>query len=174
MGMIDELIQQHCPDGIKYKRISEFATVIRGGNFQKKDFVQSGKPCIHYGQIYTQYGLEAKSSLSFVNEVVYENSKKAKPNNIIMAVTSENVEDIGKCLVWMGNEDIAVSGHTAIIDHELNGKYLAYFFSSEQFYNQKLKYVHGTKVMEITPKALYDVVVPIPPLAVGQAFRTGG
>ncbi len=37
--------------------------------------------------------------------------------DIIMAVTSENVEDVCKCVAWLGKEDIAVSGHTAIIHH---------------------------------------------------------
>jgi type I restriction enzyme S subunit len=36
-------------------KLEEIATIIRGGNFQKKDFVETGKPCIHYGQVYTRY-----------------------------------------------------------------------------------------------------------------------
>lgn len=46
------------------------------------------------------------------------------PNDIVMAVTSENIEDVCKSTVWLGNEDLAVSGHTAIIHPLINSKYL--------------------------------------------------
>ena len=57
MSRLDELIQELCPNGVEEKRLRDIATVSRGGNFQKKDYVEDGVPCIHYGQIYTQYGL---------------------------------------------------------------------------------------------------------------------
>ena len=37
-----------------------------------------------------------------------------------MAVTSENLEDICKCVAWLGEEKVAISGHTAIIKHNQN------------------------------------------------------
>lgn len=36
MSKLDELIKELCPNGVEYKTLGEFATVIRGGNFQKK------------------------------------------------------------------------------------------------------------------------------------------
>ena len=85
-----------------------------------------------------------------------------------MAITSENVEDVGKCVAWRGDEDIAVSGHTAIIQHKQNAKYLSYYFHSSHFFTQKKRLAHGTKVIEISPKDLANVVIPIPPLAEQQ------
>ena len=60
MNKLNELMQKLCPDGVEYKKLGEIATISRGGNFQKKDYVEAGTPCIHYGQIYTQYGLFAE------------------------------------------------------------------------------------------------------------------
>lgn len=145
-------------------KLKDIATVIRGGNFQKKDYVIEGKPCIHYGQIYTQYGIYAEKTLSFLNEDVFNKSKKAVKNDIIMAVTSENVEDVCKCVAWLGNDEIAVSGHTAIIHHNQNPKYLAYYFHTDDFYRQKAKLAHGTKVIEVTPDRLNDITIPLPDL----------
>ena len=88
----------------------------------------------------------------------------ASTNDIIMAVTSENIEDVCKCVVWLGNEDIAVSGHTAIIHHDQNAKYLSYYFHTSMFFEQKKKYAHGTKVIEVTPNKLEDTIIPIPTL----------
>lgn len=145
--------------------LREIATITRGGNFQKKDFVSEGKPCIHYGQMYTHYGIYTDSTLSFVGEDTFARSRKAVKNDIIMAVTSENVDDVCKCTAWLGDEDIAISGHTAIIHHNQNAKYLSYYFHSSDFYRQKIKLAHGTKVIEVTPDSLNNVIINLPNIA---------
>lgn len=166
MSNLDELIERLCPDGVEYKTLGDVATISRGGNFQKKDFTEQGKPCIHYGQIYTRYGLFTDKTLTFINDKCFVKQKYAEPNDIIMAVTSENIEDICKCVAWLGTEKVAVSGHSAIIHHSLDPKYLTYFFHSQHFFNQKRKLVHGTKVMEVTPDTLKSIKLPVPPLEV--------
>ena len=162
------MIERLCPDGVEFKPLGEVATVVRGGNFQKKDFAPEGFPCIHYGQIYTQYGLHATETISCVSEEVASKSKKAHPGDIVMAVTSENIEDVCKCVTWLGGGDVAVSGHTAIIRHTLNPKFLTYYFHSDAFYSQKRRLAHGTKVIEVTPSKLLDVRIPVPPVEIQQ------
>lgn len=143
-------------------KLEDFAEIIRGGNFQKKDFINDGFSCIHYGQVYTYYGIYANKTLTTINKEAFDKSKKAKKNDIIMAVTSENIEDVCKAVAWLGEEDIAVSGHTAIIKHNQNPKYLSYYFSSSSFFRQKKKLAHGTKVIEVTPSALNNIEIPVP------------
>lgn len=68
MSKLDELIKELCPDGVEYKRLGEIGTLIRGNGLQKKDFTKSGVGCIHYGQIYTHYGVYAiRQFLSFLS-----------------------------------------------------------------------------------------------------------
>lgn len=166
MSRLDELIAELCPNGVEYKSLGEIATIARGGNFQKKDFCDRGVPCIHYGQIYTKYGLFTDKTITFITEERAKKQKFAKTNDIIMAVTSENIEDVCKCLAWLGNEDVAVSGHSAIISHNQNPKYLVYYFYSQMFFIQKRKLAHGTKVIEVTPDTLKSIKLPVPPLEV--------
>ena len=147
MSRLNDLITELCPDGVEYKTLGEIATISRGGNFQKKDFCEDGVPCIHYGQIHTKYGLFINKTLTFIDEDIARHQKMAMPEDIIMAVTSENVEDVCKCVAWLGTEQVAVSGHTAIIHHNQNAKYLAYYFHSSMFGSQKAKLAHGTKVI---------------------------
>ena len=166
MSRIDELIAELCPNGVEYKKLGEVATISRGGSFQKKDFCEDGVPCIHYGQIYTRYGLFADKTLTFISEDAAKKQKYAVKNDIVMAVTSENIDDVCKCVAWLGDDEIAVSGHTAIIHHTLNPKYLCYYFHTAMFYAQKKKLAHGTKVIEVTPDKLADITIPVPPLEV--------
>lgn len=166
MSRIDELIAELCPNGVEYKKLGEVATIRRGGSFQKKDFCEDGVPCIHYGQIYTRYGLFADKTLTFISEDAAKKQKYAVKNDIVMAVTSENIDDVCKCVAWLGDDEIAVSGHTAIIHHTLNPKYLCYYFHTAMFYAQKKKLAHGTKVIEVTPDKLADITIPVPPMEV--------
>lgn len=152
-------------DTVKRVKLGEVAEIIRGGNFQKKDFVEEGLPCIHYGQIYTKYETSSDKCLTHLNKEVFNKSKHAECGDIVMAVTSENIDDVCKCVAWMGKEKIAVSGHTAIIKHKQNPKYFAYYFQTLDFRKQKIKLAHGTKVIEVTPKTLEDILIPLPPLS---------
>ena len=149
MTKLEELIQELCPDGVEYKPLGDIATISRGGSFQKKDYTENGVPCIHYGQIYMYYGLFAEKTLTYISEEVAQKQKFAEPGDIIMAVTSENMDDVCKCMAWLGSEKVAVSGHTAIIHHSINPKYLVYWLHSAMFCQQKIKIAHGTKVIEV-------------------------
>lgn len=166
MTKLEKLIQELCPNGVEYKPLGDIATISRGGSFQKKDYTENGVPCIHYGQIYMYYGLFAEKTLTYISEEVTQKQKFAEPGDIIMAVTSENLDDVCKCMAWLGSKKIAVSGHTAIIHHSINPKYLVYWLSSTMFYQQKVKIAHGTKVIEVAPARLADIILPVPPLPV--------
>lgn len=86
--------------------------------------------------------------------------------DLIVAVTSENIDDVCKCIAWLGEDYIVTGGHTAIIRHSQNAKYLSYWFQTEDFAHQKRKIAHGTKVIEVTPSHLRDIVIPLPPIEV--------
>ena len=134
----------------------------RGNGLQKKDFVNEGYPVIHYGQIYTFYGLSARVTKSFVSPEVGQKLKKAKTGDVIVATTSENIEDVGKALVWEGAEDVCIGAHSCVLHTEQNSKYLLYYFQTTVFQKQKEKLVIGTKVIELYPKNLEKAIIILP------------
>lgn len=136
----------------------------RGNGLQKKDFVDEGCPVIHYGQIYTRYGFSIKDTVSFTSQAVFDKLKKAKPNDIVMATTSENVEDVGKAVVWEGTENVGVSGDAYIVQTSQNARYLNHFFKSVHFQSQKEKKVTGTKVIRINAKDMENFFIQLPDL----------
>lgn len=166
MSRIDEMIQQLCPDGVEYKKLGEIGAFTRGSGIQKKDFVEDGKPCIHYGQVYTYYGLSATVTKSFISEELYAGRKKANKGNLVIATTSENEEDVCKCVAWLGDEPCAVSGDAYIFSHDQNPKYVAYLFCSKQFQEQKKRYITGTKVLRVSGDSMAKIELPFPPLEI--------
>ena len=77
MRKLERLLEQLCPDGVEYKLLGEIATITRGGNFQKKDYVDQGFPCIHYGQIYTEFNLFVTQPINYISNLMAANQKKA-------------------------------------------------------------------------------------------------
>ena len=117
MNKLDALIAELCPQGVERKRLGDIGVVVRGNGLQKKDFTESGVGCIHYGQIYTYYGTCAYKTKSFVSHELAEKLQKVNKGDLVIAVTSENVEDVGKCVVWLGDEQIVTGAHAAIFRH---------------------------------------------------------
>ena len=87
---------------VEWKPLGEVGVFIRGNGLQKKDFVEEGFPAIHYGQIYTKYSLSAENTFSFVSNELANKLKQAKYNDLLLATTSENDEDVVKPLAWLG------------------------------------------------------------------------
>jgi len=166
MTKLESLIEELCPDGVEYRSLGGIGTVTRGSGLPKSDFTETGVGCIHYGQIYTYYNIFAYDTKSFVSHDTSLKLKKVNTGDIIIAVTSENVEDVCKCVAWLGENEIVTGGHTAIFKHNQNPKYIAYWFQTMDFYEQKRRIAHGTKVIEVTPSKLAHVKIPLPPLLI--------
>lgn len=149
---------------IQWKKMGDVGTFIRGNGLQKKDFTESGVGCIHYGQIYTYYGTFATETKSFVSEEFAKKLRKAQTGDLVIATTSENVEDVGKAVVWLGKDEIAISGDAYVYKHNQNPRYIAYLLQTDRFLAFKRMNVSGTKVTRISGDSLAKYPIPIPPL----------
>lgn len=151
-------------EGVKWMKLGEIGTFVRGNGLQKKDFTETGVGCIHYGQIYTYYGTSTDTTKSFVPYDLAQKLTKVKSGNLVIACTSENIEDVCKAVVWLGEEDIVTGGHACVFAHNEIPKYIAYFFQTECFFQQKKKYARGAKVIDIKVSDLEKISIPVPPL----------
>lgn len=153
---------------VKWMTLGEIGKFVRGNGLQKKDFTEEGFPCIHYGQIYTRFGLFTEKSISFCSPELAKTLVKAKKGDMIIACTSENVEDVCKAVVWLGEGEVATGGHACVYSHNQNPKYIAYYFRSEQFFDQKKRYAKGVKVIDIKAADLEKIEIPLPPLPIQE------
>lgn len=131
MNSIDRLVSQLAPEGVKYRTLGQVGTFTRGNGLQKKDLSSEGVGCIHYGQIYTHYGVAATTTMSFVSPQLAQRLRHADPGDLVIATTSENDDDVCKAVAWLGDASIAVSGDAYVFSHALDPVYMSYFFQSE-------------------------------------------
>jgi Restriction endonuclease S subunits len=149
---------------VEWKALGEVGTFVRGNGLQKKDFVETGVGCIHYGQIYTYYGIKASKTISYVTEEFAKILRKASYNDLVIAAVSENIEDVCKCVVWEGEEDICVSGDTFVFKTEQNPHYIGHLLRTNSFLNYKRKNAVGAKVTRLQAGSLPRYIIPLPSL----------
>lgn len=166
MSRIDDMIAELAPDGVKLVPLGECGEFIRGSGLQKSDLTDAGVPAIHYGQIHTHYGIWTDSTKSFTLPERAAKLRRAKPGDLVIATTSEDDQAVAKATAWLGMEEAAVSGDAYIYRHHLDPRFVAYFFASERFQEQKTRHVTGTKVRRVSGDALAKIRIPVPPLDV--------
>lgn len=138
--------------GVEWVALGELGELIRGNGLQKKDFTETGVPAIHYGQIYTYYGLFTSKTKSFVSPDLAKQLRKVDKGDVVITNTSENLADVGKALVYLGERQAVTGGHATILKPSkcLLGKYFAYFTQTDEFFGEKRKYAKGTKVIDVS------------------------
>jgi len=151
-------------DEVEWKALGEVGAFVRGSGLQKIDLTTSGIPAIHYGQIYTYYGVSVEQTISFVTPKTANGLKKVDYGDVIITNTSENLEDVGKAVFYSVKEQGVTGGHATIFkpSKEIIGKYLVYYTQTAEFSNQKRKYAKGTKVIDVSANDLAKITVPIP------------
>lgn len=157
--------------GFPVKMMGEIGTFQRGAGLQKKDFVDDGMPCIHYGQIHTAFGSYTTKHLTTIPKDLYAISKIGHPGDLLMVLTSEDVEGSCKSTAWLGEYDVAVGSDAAIFsNHCQNAIYLSYCTRTRSFFNEKSKYANGFKVTHIKTGDIGKIPVAIPPRALQDLF----
>ncbi|MFG1672906.1 restriction endonuclease subunit S [Micromonospora sp. NPDC049282] len=166
MSEIDRLLAEHCPDGVEVMTLGEIGSFVRGRRFTKADMVEKGIPCIHYGEIYTQYGVSARTTISYVREGLRNQLRYARPGDVIVAGVGETVEDVGKAVAWLGEEQVAIHDDSFLFRSELNPTYVAYYFQTSAFHAEKEQHVARAKVKRLSSSGLSRVTIPVPPAEV--------
>ena len=99
---------------VEWKLLGEVGELVRGNGLPKRDFTEIGVPAIHYGQIYTYYGLSTTSTISFVSPETAATLNKVNTSDVVITNTSENHEDVGTPLVYLGKVQAVTGGHATI------------------------------------------------------------
>lgn len=158
------------PMGWEIKKLGEVGIFERGKGISKNDFVEDGAPCVHYGQLHTAFGAYTTKHLSCISESLIDNPRIAHTGDVLLALTSEDVEGSCKSTAWLGDYDIIVGSDAAVYHHTQDGMYISFYTRTEAFYKQKEKYAHGFKVTHISTKDIETFIIPLPPLSLQQSF----
>ena len=151
---------------IRTKFISD--SMSKGNGITKEQIVQNGdSPCVRYGEIYSKYNHSFSNCITKTNKSMYTNLQYFSYGDILFACTGELPEEIGKNIVYLGNEDCLAGGDIIVMKHSQNPSFLNYVYNS---YGQTQKSLGKTKlkVVHISATEIANIFVALPSIPVQQ------
>ena len=155
---------------VEWKTLKSIGVFENGTGMPKSLFNENGNVgAIHYGHIYTKYNLFVKQPIVRVTKQSADNLKKVNTGDLVIAKTSENIEDVMKTVAYLGDKVAVTGGHAAIFRHNENPKYLSYVFNGANYLlRQKNKLARGVKVIELSTTDMEKIKILLPPLPVQE------
>ena len=150
---------------VEMVKLGDIASIQRGRRFTLDQLGGAGCPAIHYGQIYTHYGVSTTSVLSYIEESFSSSLRFALQGDVIVAAVGETVEDVGIGVAWLGADAVAYHDDSFALHHEQDPRYLSYWLRSDEYHRQKRSFVSQGKVKRLSAKGLAAVKLPLPGLS---------
>ena len=150
---------------VEMVKLGDIASIQRGRRFTLDQLGGTGCPAIHYGQIYTHYGVSTTSVLSYIEESFSSSLRFALQGDVIVAAVGETVEDVGIGVAWLGADAVAYHDDSFALHHEQDPRYLSYWLRSDEYHRQKRSFVSQGKVKRLSAKGLAAVKLPLPGLS---------
>ena len=146
-------------------RLKQLGTFFKGGGFSRDNLVENEEfPAILYGDIYTQYEYKTSIITHHIDREAYSASRKISKGDIVMAGTGVPKDEIGKSILYMGDQIVAAGGDVIVFhpNEGINVEYLLY-----QLYCQaalKHRYINGKGdiIVHIYPTALGNTIITLP------------
>ena len=161
-------IPQICqiPSHWEVKRLAQMGTFSKGGGGTKDDEAEHGLPCIRYGDIYTSHKYFATQSRSRIHPDRTPNYARIKYGDVLFAGSGETIEDIGKSVVSLIEEEAYCGGDVILFRPtvQVHPRFMGYTLDSPPFAFRKSSMGRGITIMHIYSSQLKNMCIPLPPL----------
>lgn len=147
MSRLDELIAEHCPDGVEYMQLSEISDIFIGSFIKKTEQDKTYKYPVYNG------GIEPTG---------YYYNHNSKKNSIAISARGANCGFVNFLLVdfWAGNSCYVLKD----LPENVDPKYLFYYLKSNERRLFELRQTSG--IPAINQEQLSKFIVSVPPLPV--------
>ena len=155
------------PKEWEVKKVKYLADTISKGNGITKEevFVDGDIQCVRYGEIYSKYDGSFKQCQSLTYRDLHKTPRYFQKGDILFAGTGELVEEIGKNIVYLGDDKCLAGGDIIILSHHQNASFLNYAMNSYYAQCQKSRGKAKLKVVHISASEIGDINVILPPLS---------
>ena len=155
------------PETWEVKRFKCIIDSLEKGNGITKDevFSDGDTSCVRYGEIYSKYDTSFENCFSKTFKDKIPVKKYFSNGDLLFVGTGELVEEIGKCIAYLGNEQCLAGGDIIIAKHKQNAKFLSYAMNSHYAQAQKSCGKAKLKVVHISATEIGNVLLALPPLS---------
>lgn len=140
-------------------------SLTKGNGITKEDVKINGDiQCVRYGEIYSKYDNYFSNTFSKTNIDSIDNPTYINTGDLLFAGTGELVEEIGKNILYEGNEKCLAGGDIIVMKHNQNARFINYALNSISSQEQKSKGKAKLKVVHISASDIGNIIVAIPPI----------
>ena len=145
-------------------RIGRFSKGVGG---TKEDEVESGIPCIRYGDLYTSHEYHIQSTRSFVSKAKASEYTPVQHGDILFAGSGETTDEIGKSAVILMDSPACCGGDIVLFrpDIEIDARFSGYAMDCSSSQYQKSCMGRGITIMHIYSDGLKCLRIALPPLS---------
>lgn len=154
-------------------KVKFIASISKGNGITKLDVFEDGDtPCVRYGEIYTKYNNSFGTCFSSTFKEIIPSPRYFEYGNILVSGTGELVEEIGKSVVYVGNDHCLAGGDIIILKHSQNPIYLNLALNTKYVQEQKSFGKAKLKVVHISSSEIGGLYIALPPLSEQEKIVT--
>lgn len=152
------------PEDWEIQRAKYVSTsLVKGNGITKEDIVIGGDtPCVRYGEIYTKYNISFNVCQTRTNKEKLATLQFFHHGDILFACTGELVEEIGKNVVYLGDQDCLAGGDIIVMSHDQCPSFLNYSLYANCSQVQKSRGKAKLKVVHISASEIGNILVALP------------
>ena len=154
------------PEHWEVRRLGQIGAFSKGRGGSKEDELNSGVPCIRYGDLYTSHQHFIQESRSFISTERAAEYTKINFGDVLFAASGETIEEIGKSAVNLLHSEAYCGGDVIIFrpHREIEARYLGYATDCQPAAIQKATMGRGFTVIHIYTGQLKRLSLALPPL----------
>ena len=153
------------PDGWEWARVSSVFNLVRGSGIKRTEVIETGEPCVRYGELYTTYRSEITLVASHTSSTVYDKAQKLHDGEVVVTLTGENDIDIGRAVVNNTGETIAFGGDLlALKGNYLDGNFAMLSLNAPYMGSQRTAAASGNIIVHLSADKIGNFLMAVPPL----------
>lgn len=153
------------PQHWEIKRLANFGAFLKGNGISRQDLAEDGESAILYGDIYTKYQIKTHFLHSKISKKTSLSATPIYNGDILFSGSGETKEDIGKSVVYLGDDNAFAGGDVIIFrQKENNALFLSYVLNTKYANFCKSIDSKGEIIVHIYASNLKDIKIPLPPL----------
>ena len=148
-------------------RLNNLGRFSKGKGITKDKIKENGNKSIMCSEIYTTYQLRFNETKSFIDDETTDESILCSKGVLLFTGDGESLEEIGKCVVYEGDEELYVGGGINVFtpkQEKVIPIYLSYVMNSDSVIYQKSRQGRGEIVVHIYSKQLKEIRLGLPPI----------
>ena len=154
------------PEHWEVRRLRQIGPLLKGCGGSKEDVVETGVPCVRYGDLYTTHAYFIRQARTCVTEERSADYFPIQKGDVLFAASGEDLAEIGRSAVTLIDERVCCGGDLVILRPEKSvvPEFMGFACDCWVSKAQKASMGRGTTVKHIYPDELKRLLLALPPI----------